>query len=712
MSAFNQGQENAPPSPVDFNEDIGARVLGLTNGSATAPHQGVVHEKNSTPDDYAFISGKDESVSADVKPRLTEHRTTAVDLLYRYWGLPVFLVVCLIGLGLLGGLAFKPLSWKAWFTFAVICVTLGILLYEIIAIEVGFLLAVTVLLAFQVITPAQSLTGFSDTGVATVAVLYAVAEGINRTNGLNMILRILLGKPKYMWVALMRLVVPMAALSAFVHNTPLVAMAFPIIQSWCRRRGFPASQFLMPMNVCVLLGGLTTILGTSTNLIILGLVTRANLKERSGTLVTLSMFRLAPVGVALSIVGIVYCAIFTRFLLKDRGHSGVEAMIENPREYTIAIHVQDRAPIVGESILEAGLRRLKGLYLIDITRKDGELVPAVSPETKIMAGDTLLFAGIVETVAELYQIEGLVPATTQSKKVEASVNRRRLVEIVISNSSSLRGMTPREAKFRTQFGAAIIAVHRHGDHVRQKIADIVLEGGDTLLVETRDDFVDRFGNHSEFALVSEVSGSQPKREDYTHMAIAILIMVVMTAVASSQKVALLTCTAVAAFLMVATGCCSVHNAAKAIDMHVMLTIAASFGLANGLSVTGGADALATFILNIFRKWGVIGSLLGIFFSTSLLTNLITNNAAAALMYPIVESIIKKDKSLDTYAAIYTLMVSSSCSFSTPIGYQTNMMVHGPGGYKFGDWVKFGVPLQIIIAFPTVFLIHALFHSNP
>lgn len=511
--------------------------------------------------------------------------------------------------------------------------------------------------------------------------------------------------------------IPVAVISAFLNNTPVVAMLIPVVQSWSRRANFPISKLLMPLNNAAILGGTLTLLGTSTNLVVNGLAIKNRILgtvdgTENGVGKGLPIFGITSVGAIMLVAGLVYILFFSRCLLRDRGQTGVDSIIRNPREYTVALLVQQRSPIVGDTVQEAGLRHLQGLYLVEVTRADGTLIPAVAPDTKIEAGDTLLFAGVVETVTELYHIPGLVPATGQSQKMKIERHHRRLVELVIASSSMLVGKTAKESKFRSRFSAAIIAVHRQGEHVKEKIADIKLRAGDTLLVETGSEFTLRFGKDSNFALVSEVSGSQPPREDRLHMLIAAATAITMVALATAEVVHLMSAAAGASFLLIATGCLSLSNAGRAVDMSVILTIAASFGISNGMEDTGAAEQLANFIVDIFKPIGNIGLLFGIYVGTALLSSVITNNAAVSLMFPVISNVLKsKDTDISAYATLYTLMIGASSSFSTPIGYQTNLMVHGPGGYTFMDWVIFGVPLQLILGVIGVLTINALNPSS-
>jgi len=462
------------------------------------------------------------------------------------WGILLFLVLGVIAFILLGLLAFEPLDWHGWFVPTVLLLLLVALVQGSIPTHVCMLAAVTSIMVVKAIDPEDGLTGFGNKGVAAVAVLFIVAEGIQRTSVLQPVFRFVLGKPKRLWVAQLWLLVPVAIISAFLNNTPIVAMMIPVIQKWARRAGFSASKLLMPMNNATLLGGTVTILGTSTNLVVVALASQT-CKEDSTQCLNFPIFGVTKVGFPLLVIGLIYMLLASNYLIKDRTEN-VASLIKNPREYTVALLVQERSPIVGETIQEAGLRQLTGLFLVEITREDGEVVPAVSPETRIFGGDILLFAGVVETVTELYLIPGLVPATAQTDKIKLERHRRILVEVVISPSSRLHGLSVKESKFRSKFDAAIIAVHRGGEHVREKIGDIILRGGDTLLIETGDRFVPRYSKDPNFALVAVVAGSQPPREDVPHMVISVCIAVAMIAVAKSEVLELLPAAGVASFL--------------------------------------------------------------------------------------------------------------------------------------------------------------------
>jgi di/tricarboxylate transporter len=540
----------------------------------------------------------------------------------------LMMVVLAIALALLGALVFDPLRWQAWASFVIASICLGLLVDSSLTIEVVMLVGTAVMLILKIVTPSEAINGFANTGVATVAVLFIVAEGLQRTSLLIPVFRAMLGNPTKLWIAQIRLMVPVALISTFIYNTACTALLVPITQSWCRRSKFPLSKLLLPLHHAITLGGNITLLGTATHFVVSGLVTDSTLVDENGSKVELPIFGIALPGLIILPIGLVYLLIAAQFLLTDTGAGSICDMVKNPREYTVPLLVTEKSPIVGKTVSTAGLRELKGLYLVEITREDGSVLPAVSPDAKIEANDVLLFAGVVETVTELYHIAGVVPATEQSAKMTHVRHHRRLVELVISPRSFLAGKTARETKFRSRFDSAIIAVHRRGEHIKGKIGEILLQGGDTLLVETGPFFISLYGKDSNFALVSEVSGSQPPRTDALHRVIAAVTVAVMVAVVIADKLTLFESASAACLVLIVTGCLSLRQAAHSVNMPVMLAMAASFGISKGVEVSGAAEALANAIIDAFKGLGIIGLLFGIYIATSATSSFVNKNAAA------------------------------------------------------------------------------------
>jgi di/tricarboxylate transporter len=393
---------------------------------------------------------------------------------------------------------------------------------------------------------------------------------------------------------------------------------------------------------------------------------------------------------------IAFTILFGRRLLPER--QSVVSRMADAREYTVEMLVEPHSPLDGKTIEHAGLRQLPGMYLVEVDR-DGHILAAVSPQTSLRGGDRLVFAGVVESVLDLQKIRGLKPATDQVFKLHAPRHERCLVEAVVSESFPLLGKSIREGRFRTLYQAAIIAVARNGERIQSKIGDIVPRPGDTLLMETHPSFLERYRNTRDFLLISRLDNSTPPRHERAWL--AVLVMAGMVLLAAFGILSMLEAAMLAAGMMLLLRCTSASSARKSVDWQVLLVIAASFGMGTALEKTGAAHAVAGALLALAgdNPWATLAL---VFVATSVLTNLITNNAAAALMFPIaLAAAARLDVSVLPFAIV--IMKAASASFATPIGYQTNLMVLGPGGYRFTDYLRLGVPLTVLTGAITIFI---------
>jgi di/tricarboxylate transporter len=412
------------------------------------------------------------------------------------------------------------------------------------------------------------------------------------------------------------------------------------------------------------------------------------------------MFEIGWVGLPCALLGATYLLTVGRRLLPDRKEM-IEQLEETRREYLVEMQVQPGCRLVGKTVGDAGLRHLPGLFLIEIDR-EGQVIGPVGPDETILAHDRLVFTGIVGTIVDLEKIPGLVPAVDARYEVSPVKQRgRNLCEAVISPTSPLVGQTVRDADFRALYDAAVVAVHRNGARLTNKVGDIELYAGDTLLLQVGADFTRAFRNNPDFYLISDVEDSRPVRHDRFWP--ATIIFLAMIAAFVSGKVDIMLAAFVAAGAMVASRCISPADARKSIDWPVLLAIGASFGMGKALEVSGVARLFAEQLVLITRPWGPTATLAAIYLGTMLLNELISNNAAAALAFPFcLES--ARLLGVNQRPFIMAITVAASYAFASPIGYQTHMMVFGPGGYRFTDFVKVGMPLNLLMMAAAVILI--------
>jgi len=528
-----------------------------------------------------------------------------------------------------------------------------------------------------------------------VAALFVVVAGLVQTGAMSMVTQPLLGHPKSIGIAQVRLLLPVAGLSAFLNNTPVVAMFMPVVDDLCKKAGISPSKLFLPLAYAATFGGVCTLIGTSTNLIVNGLL----IKENEG--VGMQMFDLAWVGVPCAVAGMVYLLTAGRWLLPDR--QAVVSLAGDPRKYTVEMLVQAGGAIVGKSVEQAGLRQLPGLFLVEIDR-DGEIMPAVAPTEKLVARDRLVFVGVVESVVDLTKIRGLVPATGQVFKLDSPRTERCLIEAVVSNRCPLIGKSIREAKFRSFYNAVVIAVGRGGHRIDEKIGDIVLQAGDTLLLEAHSEFAQLHRNSNDFFLVSDIEDSAPPRHERAWL--ALLILVAMIVAVTVGVMDMLTASLVAAACMMLVRCCTGGEARRSIDWSLLLVIAASLGMGRAIEMSGLAGQVAHGIIGLAgdQPWLV---LLAVYAVTMLFTEMITNNAAAVLVFPVAKAAATA-LDVDFMPFVIAVTIAASCCFATPIGYQTNLMVFGPGGYRFTDYLRVGIPLNFIFMGIAVALIPSVF----
>lgn len=560
--------------------------------------------------------------------------------------------------------------------------------------HVATMAALAILSVGGILTPQEALSGFANSGLITVAAMFVVAAGLHASGAVDLLVNGVLGKPASLRSAFARMFAPVVVLSALVNNTPVVATMIPAVHMWSRRIGFAPSKLMIPLSYCSILGGTITLIGTSTNLIVNGQYEA--LTGKPG----FSLFSLTVMSLPVAILGLAFIWLFFPRWLPDRSDRNA---FGNLREFTLEVTVAENGPLVGKTVQEAGLRHLGRVYLVEIERR-GVVLTAVSSGQRLQGGDRLIFAGDTDAISDLLRVNGLIPSPENGAPgpLETERAERRLVEVVVSPHCSAIGQAIRDARFRDRYGAVVLAVARNGERVKGNLGTIELTAGDTLLLEARPAFVTRQRHNKDFLLVNDTNNVPPRHE---RALLAWAILAALVTAAGFELISMLDASLLGAGAMVVTGCCSLDQAEKSLDLGVILTIAASFALGTALEKTGVASLLASQLIALSAgiPWLMLAL---VYVSVSLLTEAITNNSAAILVLPVALGICEK-AGLNEVPFVFAVMMAASASFATPIGYQTNLMVHGPGGYRFSDFLKVGVPMNLFVGTVTVALILAI-----
>ncbi len=599
------------------------------------------------------------------------------------------------------------MTWEAWTTLAVVAALALVLLRGLAGPDTVFLAAMTVLTALHAVSGAfpsvdLALGGFANPAVVAIGVLFVVAEGLSRTGALAWVMRPLLGHPTTARGAQARLLPLAAGLSGVLNNTPIVAVFTPMVQGWCRRTGVAPAKLLIPLSYATILGGSCTLIGTATNLVVVGMLDQAQQAQPLGPLlnadgresVALGLFSIAWVAFPVLVAGMAYLVLCSARLLPEGGHALDDEAAG--RRFTSEMVIDADAPLAGQTVAQAGLRGLDGAYLMAIERA-GERRTAVGPEDRLLACDRLIFAGRQDAVLGLREIEGLSAASDRVYGLDDARTRRGLVEAVVGPSHPLAGKTVRGGGFRGRYDAAVVAVHRGAEHLDQRIGDIVLRPGDTLLLDAGRGFVERQRNGGDWLMLSSVQAESQTRPGRALVALGLLAGMVL--VAALTPVPLVVAAFLAAGGMVVSGCLTPEQARRAVNWRVLLALGGALGVGAALDTTGAAAVIAQWGVDASLPWGPRATLAAVFVVAMGLTTAIGPIGTVAVMFPVAKAAaLAGGLSFAPFAV--TLMMTAAASFASPT-YATNLMVYGAGGYRVSDFVRVGLPLNLIVMAVTL-----------
>ena len=550
--------------------------------------------------------------------------------------------------------------------------------------DIAFTVAagLVLLMVFGIIDVQEGLEGFSNQGMLTIALMYIIANAVKSTGVLDRYSRRLMGEFKGNYPrSIARITIPVAGISAFMNNTPVVAILIPIVKTWCRNNGIPASKFLIPISYATIVGGACTLIGTSTTLIIHGML--LDMGDPGFT-----FFEPLKVGIGIVVICILYL-VFIGYKLLPSHKDNVIEIDERTREFIVTLKVTSEFSSLNQPLSTSGLLKQPGIFLFQIHRgKDN--ITEIHPNEIVKLGDHFFFTGVPSTIFEIQKTKGL--EIINEEKYSINKDGFQCFEAVVSNGSPLLGKTVRTSNFRDMYDAVILAIHRHGHRLDKKISDVNLVEGDTLLILAKSNFGHKFYHSKDFLLVSEAEEFNQKSQKERWIIFSVLASTIILAVAGILPLFLSAAISVGILFM--TKVVNLLEAVKSINWKVLIVIASSFGISKAVSNVGIPDFIGAGIINTVGQHGFLAIIVALVAGTMFLSEFINNAAAAAVLFPIAVY-LAQSTGFPIHAFALALLFGATSSFSTPIGYQTNMMVQGPGNYEVKDFLKIGLPLNVL-----------------
>ncbi|MBS1233490.1 MAG: family permease [Bacteroidetes bacterium] len=569
--------------------------------------------------------------------------------------------------------------------FLVLAFILISLYFKLLGVPYTLLIGVITLGIFGVLTPAEIVSGLGNEQVAVVILILLFSEVLRKTSIIENTFDLMFRKVKTYRHFLGRMVMSVAAFSMLLSNISLVAVLMPYIHNWAKRNTIFPSKLLMPLSFAAILGGSATLIGTSTNMIINGMVEEQTLFPG---LASLQIFDFAWVGIPMILLGTLYLLGAGKWLLPSRKVI-VEDLQTHNREYVIEAKVKSNSHLIGKTIAESGLNEIKGLTLVTILRRSFRIT-SVPSDVMLDKGDVLIFTGETKNIADLIATNSglMLPEVGTLSRMK----RAEVVEVVISQNSALINKTVRDSNFRGKFDAAIIAVHRNGERIEGKLGNVVLRAGDVLLLFAGENFISRTSDTNDFYFISKIREFLKLEWWKTAILVGGSLLVILLAVLHVISLFMgFTIMIVVSLILKVT---SPKEIPASIDYNLALVIVMSLALGTAMIKSGAAALIANGMISVFLPLGKTGVLFGIYLLTSLLTLLITSKAAIALAFPVALS-VAFTLGITPVPFILSVAYAGACTFISPNGYATNLMVSGPGGYTPRDFLRVGFPLTVL-----------------
>ena len=586
------------------------------------------------------------------------------------------------------------MTWEMGFVFGLLATAFVLMVWEKLSVDIVAMLAFSALLVTGILAPKEAFNLFGNEAAITVACMFILSAALERTGVIDTIAhRLNQAVGQRDWTVLLVMLPIVAVLSAFINNTPVVVVFMPVMISLASARGLKPSKLLIPLSFASILGGLCTLIGTSTNILV-----SSTAKQHGQP--PLRMFELGQAGWLLAVAGLVYLLTIGRKLLPNRDTLASMLQSTDSKQYLTEVLVTSESPLVGKTLAETPLANQPKARVFEIIRSS-ELVYTALNEIVLEPGDRLRLTTPLATVLELNQLKGVETLPKSALGVELVGAQKAIVaECVIGPRSSLVGRSIRDVNFRRRYGVLVLAVHRQGVNLREDFADVKLHYGDTLLVEGPQSSMNRLRGHRDFLLLLDVPETAKRRRKQI-LAVGAIGLVV--ALATMDVLGIAALAVMAAVAVVATGCIDVDEAYEAVDWKIIFLIIGMMALGLAMEQTRGAEFVAQSLIRGLGGWGPLVVLSAIVLLTSTLTNFLSNNAVAVVLTPIA---IQAATAMQVNPRPFLIAVAlgASACFATPIGYQTNTLVYGAGGYKFRDFIRVGLPLNLLFCVLVVYLI--------
>nr|WP_290667585.1 SLC13 family permease [Ardenticatena sp.] len=583
------------------------------------------------------------------------------------------------------------------FVLGILALTVVLFLSERVRIDAVALLVMALLVGSGILSPQEAVMGFANPATVTVAAMFMLSAGLQRTGAVNA-----LGQRLFYFTGqserrmLLTMMVVTAALSGFINNTAAVAVFLPMVLKMSRDAGISPSRVLMPLSFAAMIGGTTTLIGTSTNILV-------NSVALSYGEPGFALFEFMPLGICAMVVGIPYLVFIAPRLLPERQPpTGVRSRYAL-REYMTEVQLLETSPLVGLSVEEAQIASDFDITIVDILREVDEVrLPGVT--RRLLAGDVLLVRANIETLVRLSRNAGwqLLPNAKGADNLGRDPSHI-MVEAVLAPHSPLIGESLRSLNFRHRYGVLVLGIQRHGQAIQEQLADVILQPGDVLLLYGERHDVEQLYQYPEFIVLGEVP-AQFQRPEKAPLAVLIVVLVIL--VAALDWISITGSAILGAVAMIFTGVLKMEEAYDSLDEQVLVMLAGLLSLGMAMETTGTAAFLAHMTLSLVEPWGPLALVGAFYVLTSVLTQFMSNNATAALMAPVALAAAEQMHA-NPKALLVAVAFASSSAFMTPVGYQTNTMVYGPGGYRFTDYVRTGGILTLLFLFLAILVIPVL-----